>query len=110
MVKRLRAEHVVELIDQFLEEEDFPESSDDELDLSLRCDLIDEGTGEEIPLTNMPTTSSNNDLPLPCESDSLLLTDTQLHSNGNYCMSSIYFTLFEIYVMNKFSLHFRCCH
>ena len=66
MAKSLRAEHVVELIDQFLEEEDFPESSDDELDLSLRCDFMDEGTGEEILHTNMPTMSSNNDIPLPC--------------------------------------------
>ena len=47
MAKSLRADHVVELIDQFLEEEDFTESSDHELDLSLRCDFMDEGTGEE---------------------------------------------------------------
>ena len=106
MAKSLRAEHVVELIEKFLEEEDFPESSDDEVDLSLRCDFMDEGTGEEILLIN--TMSSNN--ALPCESDLLLLTDTQLYSNGKYCMSSIYFSLYEIYVMNKFCLHFRCCH
>ena len=63
MAKRLlRVERVVELIDQFLEEEDFPESSDDELDVSVRCDFVEEDTGEEILLTNIPTISSNNDL------------------------------------------------
>ena len=86
MAKRLRAERVVELIDQFLEEEDFPESSDNELDVSVRCDFVDEDTGEEILLTNIRTISSNNDLSLPCESDSLLLNDTQLHCNGKYYM------------------------
>ena len=37
-----------------------------------------------------------------CESDLLLLTDTQLNSNGKYCVSSIYFSLFEIYVITNF--------
>ena len=64
MAKSLRAERVlVELIDQFLEE-NFPESSDDELDVSVRCHFVDEDTGEEILLTNIPTISSNNDLSL----------------------------------------------
>ena len=90
MAERISSERVVELIEQFLEKEDYPESIDDEIDRHIRYDFLDEETGEPVIITNLPTSatsSSGGDETLPFEKDSLLLFDKELVQGGHKTQS-----------------------
>ena len=81
MAAKLTVERVIQLIDDFGEEEDYPESDDDQFDSQhINCDFLDEG-GEKIVLTSI--CPSNEDSQFPCERDSFLLHDTDL-TNGMF--------------------------
>ena len=81
MAAKYSLTEVVELIDQYLEEEDVPESSDDELDDSTRCDYVDDN-GEELLLPTSSVTAA-------CNSDAILkdlLKDIQLNPGMLCCV------------------------
>ena len=59
MARKSSAERAVELIDEFLED-DVSQSSDNELDVSIRSNAIDEDTCQEVILTNMPNLLSRS--------------------------------------------------
>lgn len=80
MAKKFSAEKVVELLERVCEEEDYPESSDDEIDRNFRYDFLDEAeTG--VLVTNLPQDSIDS-VPPPHERDSLLLCDEELRSES----------------------------
>ena len=75
------AEDIIQLVDFF--EESYDESSDDEVDPGIRCDYVDENTGEGVLLNSSPCVNDPGQIP-SCERDSLLLDDAQLRVEDMY--------------------------
>ena len=68
----------MELIDKYLDEEDYPESDDDKIDRQhINCDFLDEN-GEEVVLPCISTNQPVLDNSFSCGWDSLLLHDVEL--------------------------------